>query len=1194
MPTVIPTLLLAATADDKYIRFGYAFWSLILFWGVYRCWRASRRPDANAKAALSLGAFLGGLMLFAVGLLIGGPDRSMPLFMLLVFVGFGLLSTAFVLAVLGLLEIRQDAAGRRGKARAWTTLGLCLAMAGAVGLGGLYKIASSISDSTEKPWRARALEDFTSQRYGYSVKLSGSGWRHWANLDEDVDGAELGGLLGPGGAFVAIPVDLHGLDPPLDALASALLDGLDVALDDPVIDARRSEEDGLEILDLDYWRSIDGEKWIYKLRVSKSERFGYLVGVWRKADGDLSDEALEDLLARVSIDPEHVTPAEAPELGSAELTFQSRIINDTGLMFSSDDLHQLSVPYFLRAFEINPNDGVILENAIDGLSRTERYDQALELLAANEDRFGSNLDLLSYRPYLEMRLGKNEKAAEDYAALFARGHDSTWDLSDYLDLLWEMDRQDDALAAVAGFRETRDSGHAARLEADLHERRGDFDGGIEVLRQRRFADPDDHELGRALAYALIEADKLVEASELAASLVEDDPESSDNHFVLGRSRYSQGDFGDAKAAFEDVLALRPGHRSAREYLDHVSALLGEGENSSIKKEIEAVEIPERMLLTLDAPESERDHGDLGAYYVDRVTAISFERGEDYRRTEHRLVRISERKALEVFSTFEYTFDPLSEEIYVNRVMVRDAAGEVVAEGNVSDYYLSDPPDDGMATQDKQVNIPVPGLEPGHSVELVITRRYRNPPEKMPFLRFTPVTAHVVRNGVLLVRGDVEDLVYQARSGPLPEKADGELVWRVKRPGPFRWEPYGADADSYLPYLWLGSKQDSWADLGASYLEDIAERLEPHPLVAELGVQLARGLEEREARVDALASYVQGYSYQAIEFGRRARMPLPVEDVVARKYGDCKDHSLLLYHLLRANDVPAELMLVNNSTDVLAKVPSLDQFNHMIVHVPGDGVGRFLDGTGKDHRITGMPPFGLGGRLGLLLGSERSRLVRLPEYSADQNRVISERSVELLAGGDARVRETLTLTGVSAANIRGALKNVDEPTRRNMIQQTMSERGPRVTVRELQTRHLDAAEEPLVLEIDYLLEERLQPAGEELVGRIPANWEQWFLAAAPVEGRRTPFRVTYPLRLESKVTVSPAAGLEILTREVETPHQDRFSSWSVRQEPSAEGPIFHWSLRLEAGDPPAELYAGFEQSMSRAVRSIERQVRLVAN
>ena len=38
----------------------------------------------------------------------------------------------------------------------------------------------------------------------------------------------------------------------------------------------------------------------------------------------------------------------------------------------------------------------------------------------------------------------------------------------------------------------------------------------------------------------------------------------------------------------------------------------------------------------------------------------------------------------------------------------------------------------------------------HSVELVVTRRYRRAPEKMPFLRFTPTTSYVVRNGVLLV------------------------------------------------------------------------------------------------------------------------------------------------------------------------------------------------------------------------------------------------------------------------------------------------------------------------------------------------------------------------------------------------------------------------------------------------------------
>src|SRR5690606_4324710 len=122
------------------------------------------------------------------------------------------------------------------------------------------------------------------------------------------------------------------------------------------------------------------------------------------------------------------------------------------------------------------------------------------------------------------------------------------------------------------------------------------------------------------------------------------------------------------------------------------------------------------------------------------------------------------------------------------------------------------------------------------------------------------------------------------------------------------------------------------------------------------------------------------TYKAIEFGRSTRVPNPTSKVLKNKYGDCKDHSLLLWQMLRANGIEAHLALANFAQPVDPDLPSLDQFNHMLVYVPGYEGGRFFDATDKTSDVANLKaPLDLGGANVLVLDAERPRLVQVPKY-----------------------------------------------------------------------------------------------------------------------------------------------------------------------------------------------------------------------
>jgi hypothetical protein len=102
-------------------------------------------------------------------------------------------------------------------------------------------------------------------------------------------------------------------------------------------------------------------------------------------------------------------------------------------------------------------------------------------------------------------------------------------------------------------------------------------------------------------------------------------------------------------------------------------------------------------------------------------------------------------------------------------------------------------------------------------------------------------------------------------------------------------------------------------------------------------------------------------YEAIEFGRRAYVPKTARETLRDRYGDCKDHAVLLVSMLNAVGVPAELALVNINQRVLPELPNIDQFDHMIVSVPVDG-DRLYGPQARHHATSlhgGQPRAGAG-------------------------------------------------------------------------------------------------------------------------------------------------------------------------------------------------------------------------------------------
>ena len=108
-----------------------------------------------------------------------------------------------------------------------------------------------------------------------------------------------------------------------------------------------------------------------------------------------------------------------------------------------------------------------------------------------------------------------------------------------------------------------------------------------------------------------------------------------------------------------------------------------------------------------------------------------------------------------------------------------------------------------------------------------------------------------------------------------------------------------------------------------------------------------GFQTTEERALAALRFVQDeIRYLGIELGRYSHQPTSPEKVFARRFGDCKDKSLLLATMYTAMGIEAKTALVNSyaKSAIESRQPSPFAFDHVIVRATINGITYWFDPT----------------------------------------------------------------------------------------------------------------------------------------------------------------------------------------------------------------------------------------------------------
>lgn len=317
------------------------------------------------------------------------------------------------------------------------------------------------------------------------------------------------------------------------------------------------------------------------------------------------------------------------------------------------------------------------------------------------------------------------------------------------------------------------------------------------------------------------------------------------------------------------------------------------------------------------------------------------------------------------------------------------------------------------------------IRAGKTIEAVIKRTYKDP---MQFTKVIIAPNVPVREG----RWTVEvppSLAAQMSLTALRLPATAHLDSIVTDKGgkiytltakdipAFTDEKYIPSSLAVAPVLAVSGMAGDWHGL-YRYLHSLVDTdIDNAPAASDLAQRLTAEIpqDDVKAKADTIARWVRrNIRYVAIENGKYAFSPDRPDDVLAKRYGDCKGSACLIRAMLRAVGIDGRMVWIGTRDDVIGDwdaLPSLGCGNHMIAAAILPDTVLFLDGTVRN-APDGFIPEAIIGAQALVENGQDGLLLRVPDDEKSHG-------ATRLSGTAAVAEDLRTMRGYMTMSVSGS-------------------------------------------------------------------------------------------------------------------------------------------------------------------------------
>lgn len=431
------------------------------------------------------------------------------------------------------------------------------------------------------------------------------------------------------------------------------------------------------------------------------------------------------------------------------------------------------------------------------------------------------------------------------------------------------------------------------------------------------------------------------------------------------------------------------------------------------------------------------------------------------------------------------------------------------------------PEAAIYTDRRHKSLVLPDLRPGSKASVTSRETLRDPTFTGHFSAIEWRSAHFGAHDTRIrftAPAGMPLFVEAHDAEVMREELDGMVRWtvsmRVEHPWPA--EPYGVVPMDYSPRVAVSTFPD-YGSFASTYRDMIGDRNAVTPAIQSLADELTQGIDDPREQARVLYEWVAGnVRYVAIHLGRGGWIPHPAHEVLERRYGDCKDHVVLLGALLNAKGIRNSPALIHAGFSWwMPERPTPEAFNHMILRLPDFDL--YADSTAR-YADFGVLPVEVSDKPVLVLAD--GRLTRTPAVSAGQNRVHVVQRMTLSDNGTIAGETTVRSSGQSAIIDRAGFASASTVADAQLVAQILALSGEHGRG-QIGRPTIDALGRDVETSLSYTLTTGLDTASP---GRLPVSRGvrfggiQHFARVLAAETRSSPF-LCFASRVEEEQHVS---------------------------------------------------------------------------
>jgi len=778
--------------------------------------------------------------------------------------------------------------------------------------------------------------------------------------------------------------------------------------------------------------------------------------------------------------------------------------------------HTKSLFFYQKAFDFDSTTSYFYA-ALQSFYNRSQYQEGLAYLELYESKINEST-IKVWKAWYLARLQKPQESSLVFKTIFDQAYTEDDDFFKYLEQLYLIEDYKQFQAALQKHRtQVSDLWRLKAMEAKMM-----------IKTQPKKAESfivnlfENEGLANKYQFDLFDYLSDIEAYEtivkLAQKRIEKGYESAVLLNYLGDAQNMLGQIELAFKNMEKAHTMAPGNTTIESYYKSLRKKVGKSDLSAIDESINPVAIPKEILTKTDKLQAKYPEDSYEYLYL--VSAYQHIPKEKNKHTLYGKIKINNESGLAKNKTLRFGFDQEYERAYINYFRVLDENNSIIADLDKSTSYITTDNDGITADEDKLINIPVPSLSIGTMIEYAVTIQDTSTSNKQSLVDKLFVSSANNQYKAIVFTGKIEAIKAEKSDDvAYHEVSDSVVYWDYHNLPNYRKTPYLPDYQTLFPWLKFASITDSWVKLGDDYLHDIKDKIN----TKNSDIQNLNFIQETDTplqKAQAIIAYVQkNITYQALEFGWRAFVPNRSEVTLNNRYGDCKDHAVLLHDMLNANGIKAQLALINSSNDIALSLPSFSQFDHMIVYLPEINEGVFVDVTDKDSTLNlSNPPSNLQNHHALVLQSQTSKLVQVPKTKASNNTLKINRQVH---SNDSVYfyTEKVDLTGHLAATFRSYIKSIALDEMESTILSWVNDYYSDLTLEEFKFHNLYDNRKTLHLEFRFSQEK------EDATVKLPVFFERYAMAFSKAPNRKWDFEYKYPFEINSQTTIRKGSSLK---------------------------------------------------------------------